>query len=87
MPNTLIESMYYKLAIIGTRIPGIQYFIRHKQNGLLINNNNENDLIKNLNLLINNKKIRIILGSNAQKTIIKKGNKKHFQEAWIKILK
>ena len=48
---------------------------------------NENDLIKNLNLLINNKKIRIILGSNAQKTIIKKGNKKHFQEAWIKILK
>ena len=79
--------MYYKLAIIGTRIPGIQYFIRHKQNGLLINNNNENNLIKNLNLLINNKKIRIILGSNAQKTIIKKGNKKHFQEAWIKILK
>ena len=87
MPNTLIESMYYKLAVIGTKIPGVQYFIKHKKNGLLINNNNEKDLIKNLNLLINNKKIRANLGENAQKTILKKGNPKYFQKKWIEILK
>tara|TARA_B100000686_G_scaffold348368_1_gene439258 strand:- start:4218 stop:5294 length:1077 start_codon:yes stop_codon:yes gene_type:complete len=87
MPNTLIESMYYKLAIIGTKIPGVQYLIKNRKNGLLINSNDEKELTKNINLLLDNKKLRNKLGLNAQKTILKKGNPNLFQNKWLKILK
>ena len=87
MPNTLIESMYYRLAIIGSNIPGIKYYIKHNKNGLLIDNQREDHLIKSLNLLINNKKLRDQLGSNAKKYLIQKANPNFFFNKWLKILK
>lgn len=87
MPNSLIESMYYRLAIIGSNIPGIRYYIKHYKNGLLIDNQREDDLIKNLNLLINKKRLRDELGSNAKKYLIKKANPSFFFNKWLRILK
>ena len=87
MPNALIEAMNYKLAVIGTKIPGIKFFIKNKINGLLFGINKEKELIKNINLLIENKKMRKILGNNAFKDVQKLANPNIFLNKWLSHLK
>ena len=87
MPNSLIEAMNYKLAVIGTRIPGINFFIKNKINGLLFEVNNEKELTKHINFLIKNKTIRRNLGNKAFKYVNKLANPNEFINRWLNHLK
>lgn len=87
MPNALIEAMNSKLAVIGTRIPGIKFFIKNKINGLLFGVNNEKELTKHINFLIKNKTIRRNLGNKAFKDVNKLANPNVFINRWLNHIK
>ena len=87
MPNVIIEAMQSKTAIIGSNIPGIRYFIKNRSNGVIFKNNNENSLIKMINLLINNSDLRKNLAKNGKKSISKYNKSNNFFKIWERQLK
>ena len=87
MPNVIIEAMQSKTAIIGSNIPGIRYFIKNRSNGVIFKNNNENSLIKMINLLINNSNLRKKLAKNGKKSISKYNKSNNFFNIWERQLK
>ncbi len=86
MPNALIEAISFKLPVIGSNIPGIKFFIKNNNTGLLFDNNNENSLVKSINYYIKNENKRIQLSRNAYKKLIRVCNPNIFLNDWQKIL-
>ena len=82
MPNVIIEAMQSKTAIIGSNILGIKYFIKNKLNGIIFKNNDENSLIKKINLLVNNSKLRDKLAQNGKNSINKYIRYNNFLGIW-----
>ena len=82
MPNVIIEAMQSKTAIIGSNILGIKYFIKNKLNGIIFKNNDENSLIKMINLLVNNSKLRDKLAQNGKNSINKYIRYNNFLGIW-----
>ena len=69
-PKTLLEAMSSSCAVVGTNVPGIKNVIDHLKTGVLVNKDEES-LRKALLDLSANEKLRIQLGKNARKQIIK----------------
>lgn len=67
MPNALIEAMCLGLPVISTSVSGATDLIDSGENGILIDLNNKNDLVRAMRDLITNDKLRIKLGHNAEK--------------------
>ena len=86
MPNALIESMYFKSAVIGASIPGVKYFIKNKYNGLIFKNNKEEELTKCINYLIKNNKKRTQFSMNAYNCLKKRAKAEVFYKSWINLL-
>lgn len=63
-PKTLLEAMACGCSVIGTNVPGIQSIIRHKKNGLLVDENSSSLRSAILEVLSNNR-LRKILVTNA----------------------
>ncbi len=67
MPKTLLEAMACGCCCIGTDVEGINEVIKHNENGILIPDTSEKDIIKTLNSLDNYNYAQ--LAKNGVKTI------------------
>src|SRR5699024_9689750 len=87
MPNSLIEAMALGIPSIATDCPigGSAEIIKNNQNGLLIKMNEESELIKAMELLIDNLEIREKVNKKANK-IIKEYEGKKVCSEWFNYL-
>lgn len=67
MPNALVEAMCLGLPCISTKVSGANELIKNKENGLLIDINNTNQLLELMKLLIEDNELAIKLANNATK--------------------
>jgi glycosyltransferase involved in cell wall biosynthesis len=72
LPISLIEAMAVGLPVIGADSVGIRDVISNGENGLLVNVDDVDDLKNKLVYLIENPKIRHILGKKAREEVINK---------------
>lgn len=66
MPNVLIEAMALGLPVISTRVSGATDLIIDGLNGILVDVNEEEELLKALKRMCIDKNMRLNLGKNAQ---------------------
>jgi glycosyltransferase involved in cell wall biosynthesis len=57
LPTRVLEAMFMKIPIITTEVGGIAEVIKNLDNGIIIEENNEDSLVSALELLLNNKRI------------------------------
>lgn len=69
-PVSLMEAMSCGLAVIATRHGGIPNMITDEEDGLLVMENNEKELLKKLILLSESESLRKKLGRNARKRAV-----------------
>lgn len=86
-PNSLMEAMLAGKACIATKIGSIPDIITHKENGLLININNPNEIYESIKLLISDQYLRSKISLNARKSIIDRNSTDLMIEKYNKILK
>ncbi len=67
-PKALLEAMAMGLPCIGTNVAGIKDVLVHKENGYLCNID-ANSICEAIKNLMADKKLQIIIGQNARKTI------------------
>lgn len=79
-PVTILEAMCMGKAVLSTRHAGIAAVIDHGENGLLAEENTNDDLKKNLETLIVAPELRLSLGREAEKTISSSYSKKIMQD-------
>ncbi|MFD4705101.1 glycosyltransferase family 4 protein [Gottfriedia sp. NPDC058432] len=65
----LLESMYFKLPVISTFNGGAQTLL-NKENGLVLNNLDENTWVESIYSILNNQTLRGKLGENARNKIL-----------------
>ena len=65
-PVSLIEGMALGMCIISTNVGGVPYIINHKVDGLIIENNNVDDLVSSILFIINNSHYSINMSQNAR---------------------
>lgn len=66
VPLTILEAMQFGLSVVTTNVGGIPDVITHGANGLLVTPGNVKELTAKLKQLIDEKELRIQLGSNAR---------------------
>jgi glycosyltransferase involved in cell wall biosynthesis len=69
---SLLEAMSCQIACISTEVGFIKSYIKNHVNGLFFEKQNPYHLAKNIEMLINDPKLRSILAENARKTIIER---------------
>lgn len=87
LPMVLLEAMQHGLPCIAYETDsGVNDIIKNNKNGFVIKNRNQNKYIKNLNMILSNKKLK----NNMKKeslNIIEKFSKEEILKIWFKILK
>lgn len=87
LPMVLLEAMQHGLPCIAYETDsGINDIIKNNKNGFVIKNRNQNKYIKNLNMVLSNKKLK----NNMKKeslNIIEKFSKDEILKIWFKLLK
>ncbi len=83
LSNSILEYMSYGLPVIATNVGGNSEIIDHNKNGYLVEKNDFMSLAKYLEILINDKNLRISLGKNGytkvkQNFTIKKNMEKYY---------
>lgn len=68
-PLTLLEAMECGLPCLSFDLPGPREIIKHRNDGIIVEKENINQLAKELNYLIKNSDIRIEYGFNAKKNV------------------
>jgi len=69
LSNALLEAMMMGLPCISTNCSGIDEYIDHGVNGILVPNSDEDSLVNALTELINNPNLRINLAQNASRSM------------------
>ena len=82
-----MEAMTCELPVVVTPVGSIGNYVKNGKNGLLFPRHNSKAMQRQLQKLVNNKKLRTKLGKEARKTIIKNYNWKTTETNIIKILK
>lgn len=72
LPNVLLEAMSLGVPVVATRIAGIPKLVRHQQNGLLIDPQDEDALAKALQHLLDSAELRKRLAQVGRQTIEQK---------------
>jgi len=85
LPHVVLEAMYNNCAVIASRVGGTPEVVKHMENGLLFEFNNEREIIKNIMLLKNNRKLRNKLIKNAKQFVIKFADVDFMIDRYIKI--
>ncbi|KKI00371.1 hypothetical protein EO95_13935 [Methanosarcina sp. 1.H.T.1A.1] len=67
----LIEGGACGKPVIGTKVGGIQYVIKHRETGLLVPPKDQNSLADSMLYLLNNEALRIEMGENGRKLVEK----------------
>ncbi|MAI06187.1 MAG: hypothetical protein CBC47_03490 [Alphaproteobacteria bacterium TMED87] len=65
MPNVMLEAMASGLAVIGTKVSGLEEVIINNQNGFLVEKENPHELYEAIKNLIYNKSLIKEIGKNA----------------------
>jgi glycosyltransferase involved in cell wall biosynthesis len=69
LPMSMLESMAWGLPVIVTPVGGIPEVITHKQNGLLVEPGNREQLVAAMQSLIRDEDLRISLGMAARQSV------------------
>lgn len=72
-PNAILESMAYKHPFVASNLSGIPEMATNNE-GFLVEVGNVSEVVLKLQLLIENDKLRIEMGNNSYKSIVKKFN-------------
>jgi glycosyltransferase involved in cell wall biosynthesis len=80
LPLTLLEAMASEIPVVGTNVDGIKEVIKHENNGLLAENDNEIDLSKCIQKILNDVELRNRLVKNAKEILINTYSK----DKWVK---
>lgn len=67
MPNSLIEAMCLGLPVISTRVSGANELIDDRENGILCEINNKNELVSSIKEVLGNNELRRKIANNACK--------------------
>ena len=82
-----MEAMSCELPVVVTPVGSIRDYVKNRKNGLLFPRHNDKAMSKQLEKLVNSKKLRTKLGREARKTIIKRYDWETTEKNIIKILK
>jgi len=74
IPVALMEAMAMELPVVSTRTVGIPELIEHQREGLLVPQKDPVSLASALEKLLDNKELRIAMGSAARKKVMKDFN-------------
>lgn len=85
--RVLIEAMSSGLAIISTDCIGPKEIIRDGENGILIEQNNDKQLLDKLKILLNDKNLREELGRKSREVALKEYDLKKVSEKWLEVIK
>ncbi|NBL64852.1 glycosyltransferase [Flavobacterium sp. NST-5] len=85
LPVSLIESMLLGLPIISTNVGGIPYLIENGKTGLLVADNDVDNLVKKLSLLIEDQDLAVNIATNA-KIKANDFSWENVKQKWMKIL-
>lgn len=80
VPTSLLEAMACGCAVVSTATCMIPEIIKNGHNGLI--SNDETELRKNIDTLLNNKDLRLTLGENARNTIKQRFSEEKFISSW-----
>ena len=69
LPNVIVEAMLSGIPVISTPVSAIPEVIQHKQTGILVKEMDEQAIVKGINLLINDHKLRQQIIKNARRLI------------------
>ncbi|MBU2639830.1 MAG: glycosyltransferase family 4 protein [Nanoarchaeota archaeon] len=85
--RVLIEAMSSGLAVISTDCIGPKEIIRDGENGFLIEQKNDRQLLEKFNILLKDKKLREKMGKNAREDALEKYDIKKISEKWLEVIK
>ena len=80
VPTTLVEAMSCGCAVVSTKNCMIPEVIEHGKNGFM--SNDEEELKKYINMLLEDESLRESMGREARKTIVESHNLDRFTEDW-----
>lgn len=80
----IVEAMASGVPVIASEAGGVPDIIRHKQNGVLFETKNANDLVDKTIELINDQVLFRLIQVNARKDIVEHYN---VEDIWLKLLK
>ncbi len=83
IPTVLIEAMYLKTPVIGSRISGIPELVCDGVNGFLTEPGNVKQIAEKMNELLSNKSLRIEIGEQAREKVEKEFN---IEDSVIKLI-
>lgn len=88
MPNALMEAMALGLPCIATNCPcgGPEFLIQHGKDGMLVENNNKEEMLSTILKFINNPQFMEQCGINANKKM-KKFTTKTINDKWLSYIK
>ena len=90
LPVVVMQMMAYGKVVVSTAVSGIPDYIYHKQNGLLIQSEDEEAIIKegaaHIEWLLNNPELRATLGAAARKDAMIKFSRESFNENYRRIV-
>jgi glycosyltransferase involved in cell wall biosynthesis len=78
LPNSLLEAGSFGTPLMATDINGCNEIIEDNQNGILVQKRSVESLVKNITLLLENRKLYNKLKDNVRNSIIKRYNQKFF---------
>lgn len=71
-PTSMLEAMAVGKPVIATRVGGIPEIVKHKENGMLVEPNNVDELVAAILYMLNNKEEAKNMGKEGAKTISEK---------------
>ena len=71
-PTSMLEAMAVGKPVIATRVGGIPEIVKHKENGMLVEPNNVDELVSAIIYMLNNKEEAKNMGEEGAKTISEK---------------
>lgn len=86
-PNVLLEAMACGIPVIGSNIPGIIELLRDKENGFIFSVDDPKELSEAIEKLVENEELRVNLGKEGRKLILRTKNIEYVAKQYIKIYK
>ncbi|HEX8462169.1 MAG TPA: glycosyltransferase [Segetibacter sp.] len=81
-PLTLIEAQYFQKPVVCTNVGGVKDTIEDQKTGFLVESENVDAFVDKLNILIENKALRQLMGSAGKELVTKKFSKQNEVSAY-----